>query len=218
MAEIPPLRVRDADGSPNFIPVFELVISGATLSRVGAVGVQIRVDSGAGGTGAPTGGEYITYASNADLTAERVLIAGTGVSVASDATNFFVNVNTNVRDRLFGFFAAGTVSTTMRVNSSAIYIPFNMELRQARVAMGVSASNAVTLRLVQYNALMTASTSLMANANTIRVIGLTATGSDSGTFDIGTLYTGSHLGFHIMSTGAATFGQDMTVSVMVRTS
>ena len=65
---------------------------------------------------------------------------------------------------------------------------------------------------------MTASTTMVANANTFRIVALTATGSDSGTFNTGTLFAGSHLGFHVMSTGAATFGQDMTVTVWVRTS
>ena len=342
MGEIPPLRVREADGSPNFIPVFELVISGATLSRVGAVGAQLLIDSGA--AGAPTNAEYITYAPNATLSAERVLIAGTALSVASDATNFFVSlvtpvsvssggtgttthtafgvlygsgasaiqsmaamvsgslivgsgttvrpfilpggaqgqylistggvvgnlawvntlggasavtyaatgnqyvtmalagdltaervltastgltltddganananlsVNLNVRRRMFTFFAAGTITPLMRAASAAVYIPFNMTINSCQVAMGVSASNDLTLRVIQYNRLMTASTSMMANANTIRVIGLTATGSDSGTFDIVNIFAGSHLGFQVMSTGAATFGQDMTLTIL----
>ena len=346
MAEIPPLRVREADSSPNLIPVFEMIFSGATLSKVGATGVQVLIDSGgtvtyaptggtyvtyapdagltaervlvagtalavasdatnfyvslvtpvsvsSGGTSAtthtafgvlygsgasaiqslaamvsgslvvgsglttrpfilpgggagqylistagvvgnlawvntlggsaavtyaPTGGTYLTYAPDAGLTAEQILIAGTGVSVASDGTNFFTSVNTNIRDKGFVFFAAGTISTLMRAASAAVYIPFNMELRQVQVALGVSASNILTLRLVQYNRLLTASTSMMANANTIGVAGLLAIGSDTGAFNTGTLFAGSHLGYQVMSTGAATFGQDMTLTVICRTS
>ena len=191
------------------------------ITSIGAAeGIAWINTAGAGGgpVYAPTGGFYVTYAPDADLTAERTLIAGTGVVVASDGSNFFTSVATNVRDKLFGFFAAGTISTTMRATSSAIFIPFNMQILSSRVAMGVSATNFITLRLVQYNGLMTASTSLMANANTIRVGSFLAIGSDTGSFDIGTLYAGSHLGFHVMSTGAATFGQDMTVTVICRTS
>src|SRR3990167_3329759 len=51
MAEsIPPLRVREADGSPNIIPVFDMIFSGATVSAVGAGVIQVLVDSGGGGT------------------------------------------------------------------------------------------------------------------------------------------------------------------------
>ena len=83
----PPLRVREADGSPNFIPVYELVISGATLSRVGATGVQLLIDSGAGAAGAPTGSQYVVLALDATLTAERRLVAGTGLGLNDQGAN-----------------------------------------------------------------------------------------------------------------------------------
>lgn len=50
MAEsIPPLRVRDSSGTPNLIPVFDMVVSGGTLSDLGGGVLQLRVDSGGGG-------------------------------------------------------------------------------------------------------------------------------------------------------------------------
>ena len=60
MAEsIPPLRVREADGSPNVIPVFDMSLAGATLTNLGAGVVRVLIDSGAGGTGAPTDAQYL---------------------------------------------------------------------------------------------------------------------------------------------------------------
>lgn len=54
MAEsIPPLRIREADGSPNVIPVFDIQLSGGTLTSLGAGKVLITVDSGGGASGSP---------------------------------------------------------------------------------------------------------------------------------------------------------------------
>ena len=100
MAEsIPPLRVRESDGSPNVIPVFDMILSGATLTDLGAGVVRLTVDSGGAGSSvvyAATANTYLTYAAAADLTAERILTSGTGLAVASDATNFFVSLVTPV--------------------------------------------------------------------------------------------------------------------------
>ena len=95
MAEsIPPLRVREADGSPNVIPVFDMILSGATLTNLGAGVVRVLIDSGAGGTGAPTDAPYVTWAANAALTAERILTAGSSVTIVTDATAIYVNALT----------------------------------------------------------------------------------------------------------------------------
>ena len=95
MAEsIPPLRVREADGSPNVIPVFDMILSGATLTNLGAGVVRVLIDSGAGGTGAPTDAQYVTWAANATLTAERILTAGSSVTIVTDATAIYVNALT----------------------------------------------------------------------------------------------------------------------------
>lgn len=48
--EHPPLRVREIDGSPNLIPVFDLIISGGTVTRVGAVAAQIGIPAGGSAT------------------------------------------------------------------------------------------------------------------------------------------------------------------------
>ena len=100
MAEsIPPLRVRESDNSPNVIPVFDMILSGATLTDLGAGVVRVLVDSGGGGSSvvyAATGNPYITYDAAGDLTAERILRAGTGLTVASDTTSFYTSLVTPV--------------------------------------------------------------------------------------------------------------------------
>lgn len=83
----PPLRVREADGAPNVIPVYEIVVSGATLTRQGPTGVQLLIDSGAGATAAPTGASYVTISLDATLTAERTLAAGTGLTLVDAGAN-----------------------------------------------------------------------------------------------------------------------------------
>lgn len=107
MAEsIPPLRVRESDASPNVIPVFDMVFSGGTVTDLGAGVIRVTVDSG-GGSGAATSNPYLTYGAAADLSAERVFTSGTGLAVASDATNFFVSLVTPV-----AVSSGGTGTTT----------------------------------------------------------------------------------------------------------
>lgn len=88
------MRVRDADGTPNVIPVFDMIFSGATVTRTGPTTVQILMDSGAGGTGAPTDAPYVVYSANATLSAERILTAGSSITLVTDATLIYVNALT----------------------------------------------------------------------------------------------------------------------------
>ena len=227
MAEsIPPLRVREADGSPNIIPVFDMIFSGATVSAVGAGVIQVLVDSGGGGTtyvlGTPvlvgsggtgqltfpafgllygsgasavqalmalsagslvcgsgvttrphvlgsgatgqqlistggvvgnlawvntlggasatvysaTGNAYITYDAAGDLTAERVLTSGTGLAVASDATNFFVSLVTPVVVPSGGTGAATFASFGFLYGSGASAIQALMALSAGSLVCG----------------------------------------------------------------------------------
>ena len=216
MGEIPPLRVREADGSPNLIPVFELIISGGTLSRVGAIGAQLLIDSGA--SGAPTGAEYITYAPNATLSAERVLIAGTGMTVASDGTNFFTSVNTNVRDKTAGFFAGGNLSTTHIAEQSRVYIPFNMELRDVRLAVATTPVGAnIIVNVGQFGTPISAMSAFFTDA--LRpIISTGGSVGSAGTISNNVLFVGSFLGFSIDQVGTTTVGSDLTVTVIARSS
>lgn len=248
----PPLRVREADGSPNLIPVYELIISGATLTRQGATGARLLIDSGAGATGAPTGGEYVAYAANADLTAERVLTAGSSVTIRTDASNIYVSaitsgfapvtrlltagsgltgggsleadrtfaVGTNVREKVFAFFAAGTLSTVMRAEETRVYAPFNMEVREVRLAVTTTpVGQAIIVDVGQFPTPTGTLASFYATDSRPTVgVGVAAGSGTGGALTTTTLYSGSYLGIQVAQVGTTSTGMDLTVTVLVRTS
>lgn len=82
---LPPLRIREVDGAPNVIPVFELVVSNNTLEDLGGGTVSIGVPSG--GAGASTANTYITVNAEAGLNVERSLTAGLGITLADSGAN-----------------------------------------------------------------------------------------------------------------------------------
>src|SRR3990167_10056033 len=92
---LPPLRILESDGSPNAIPVYTIEISGATVQRISATSVRILIDSGAGASGSPTDGEYLVYAANATLSAERVIAASDNITIVSSGTSFLISATTN---------------------------------------------------------------------------------------------------------------------------
>jgi len=96
---LPPLRVREADGSPNAIPVFDIILSNnLTLLRNNPGTVTISATTGAGGSSvvyAPTGGNYITFIADADLTNEKILTASDSITIVTDGTRVFISATTN---------------------------------------------------------------------------------------------------------------------------
>ena len=86
---LPPLRIRETDGAPNVIPVFEIVLSNNTLTDLGAGVVGI----GAGGAaGASTAETYIVIANTDSLAFERALTAGLGITLADSGAGAGVYV------------------------------------------------------------------------------------------------------------------------------
>ena len=49
--QFPPLRIREEDGSPNAIPVYEIVVSNGTLTRAGPGFVRLSTGAGCAGGG-----------------------------------------------------------------------------------------------------------------------------------------------------------------------
>jgi hypothetical protein len=72
------LRVREEDGTPSVLPVTEIRVTNGTLTNNGSGSVSIV--TGGGGGGAPTTAQYLTLATDATLTAERVLTPGDGIA------------------------------------------------------------------------------------------------------------------------------------------
>lgn len=150
----------------------------------------------------------------------RQVISGNGLSGGGDlSADRTLSVNTNVRDKIFGFFFAGSLSTLMLASSAMIYIPFNMELRDVRAAVSNSATGAnILYNPLQWNAALTATTAMFASANRPFVFTNQLVGSNNGTFAIGNLYAGSWLGMNIDQVGSTIPGSNLTVTFIVRTS
>jgi hypothetical protein len=90
-----PLTVKNADGSVSSIPVYQLTFSNGTLSSSSPG--QVTYSPPAGGSSAvyaPTGGNYIAFLADGDLTNEKVLTAGSSVTTHTDATAIYINATT----------------------------------------------------------------------------------------------------------------------------
>ena len=108
----PPLRVSQTAGI-NQIPVFEIEFSGGTLTKVSPT--RVKYTPPGAGTGAPTDAEYVTYAANATLTGERILTAGSSVTIVTDASAVYINALT------------GGGGTTVYAPSGGPYITFGTD-------------------------------------------------------------------------------------------
>jgi len=146
--------------------------------------------------------------------------AGSGLSGGGDlSANRTFTVNTNVRDKCIGFFFSGNLSTTMLGEEARIYIPFNMELLDCRLAVTTSATGAnITVNPRQYNHLLTANTALYTSANRPRVLTNQLVGSENAEALVTTLYVGSYLGVDVDQVGSTVAGSNLTITFCVRTS
>lgn len=150
----------------------------------------------------------------------RTITASTGLTGGGNlSSDFNLSVNSNVRDKVVGFFFAGSLSTLMLAQSAMIYIPFNMELRDVRAAVSNSATGAnILYNPLQWNASLTSSTAMFLSANRPFVFTNTLVGSNNGTFTIPNLYAGSWLGVNIDQVGSTIPGSNLTVTFVVRSS
>lgn len=93
---LPPFKISSIDGSFGQRPVFELEISGGTLTPLSAIKARLGIPTLEASTaGAPTNSPYITYGADAVLSNEKTLTAGSSVTTHTDATSFYVNAITN---------------------------------------------------------------------------------------------------------------------------
>lgn len=186
-----------------------LVTSSRTISTTSPV-------AGGGNLGAD---RTLTVDTLALVTSGRTISAGTGLTGGGDlSADRTFSVNTNIREKAFVFFAAGTLANTMFAGSSRIYIPYSMELLRVQLAMVDSpVGQAVIVDVNQYNNVLGASTSVFASANRPQVAASANVGS-SLTFAIGNLYAGSYLGFDLDQIGTTTTGGNLTIGVYTRTS
>lgn len=100
---LPPLKISAADGSFSHIPVFEISVSGGVLTKQSATKVQLAISGAQGPSGppgativyAPTGGPYISFATDGTLTAEKVLTASDNITIVTDGTRVMISATTN---------------------------------------------------------------------------------------------------------------------------
>ena len=305
---LPPLRIREEDGSPNAIPVYEIIVSNGTLVQDGPGRVRLATGAGGGGgitpplivssggtgaatftnrgiligsgtqpiealaamvrgqlvvgsdatlapkflnigshgqvlsvstagplgliwsdtsspaqiTFAATGNSYVVMGLAADLTAERVLAASTGLGLVDGgaAGNASFSVNTNVRDKIFGWFGAGNLATTMFVEEARWRIPFNMQPIRMDAVVTTSASGTnIIVDLQQFATPIAAGTSMFVNtASQVNIPALFAAGSATSFDAIGTLFSGSFLGISLTQVGSTIAGSNLTITLVMRTS
>src|SRR3990167_146437 len=103
MPGIPPLRISNTEDTFNQIPVFEIEASGATLTKLSPTKVQLSFAGTVGPSGpsgativyAPTGGPYISFATNNTLIDEHVLTASDNIVITTNSTTVWVSATTS---------------------------------------------------------------------------------------------------------------------------
>ena len=85
------MTVKEADGNPSVTGVSVITVSNGTLTDNGEGAVTITTGGGGGG-GAPTDAQYVVLAADGDLSAERVLTAGTGITLTDAGANGAITV------------------------------------------------------------------------------------------------------------------------------
>ena len=153
------------------------------------------------------------------VTSARTITAGSGLTGGGDfGADRVFSVNTNVRDKVLGFFASGTVSTVMRAEEMRMYIPFNMEYRDTRLAVTTTPVGAnIIIQTYQFGTPVSVGSAFYSAANrpTVMTGGSVGTG---GALLNTVLFAGSYLGFSVDQVGTTSTGQDLTITVIVRTS
>ena len=160
---------------------------------------------------------FVMYAAEGGLSAEKVLVGSTGLT-ADSAGNYLLSVNPNVRDKLFTFFAASTLSTAMRAEEARVYVPFAMELRDVRLACTTTPVGAnIVVNLSQFATPVASGSAIWASADRAIIATGGSVGSAATVTGI-TLMAGSWLGFSLDQVGTTSSGQDLTITVISRTS
>ncbi len=107
----PPLRVRESDSDPNVIPVFAMTFSNTVITRLGPGEIQINPVGSSGGAGATE--PYVTFAAVGGLTNERVLTAGSSVTIVTDGAAIYINALTSPLTDSGGSFLTYSSSTIL---------------------------------------------------------------------------------------------------------
>lgn len=192
-----------------------LASDNTTVVRAGT-GYFISATTALPVTYAATGNSYVVISAAADLTAERVLTAGTGINLTDAGANGAVtlSVDSSVRTKSAGFFAGGNLSTAHQTEEARVFIPYTMSAQSVYLAAGNAPTGSnIIVNVQQWNATLAASTAMFAAANRPFILSGNQAGS-SLTFDINTLYKGSWLGISIDQVGSTAPGSNLTVNII----
>ena len=224
---VPPLRVRESDGAPNVIPVYDVILSdNLTLVNRGAGVIVISATTGASSSSstvyAATANSYVVLATATDLTAERVLTASTGLGLVDGGANgnASLSVNTNIRDKSIAFYLAGNLGSGTIGSNARYYVPFNVQLIDCRLAVSTSAAGdniIVNPTIYDASTVLANSQAIFTSANRPQVITNSLVGSGN-VFAIGNVTAGSFLGVNIDQVGSSVAGSNLTVVLIVRSS
>lgn len=199
-------------------------------------------NTGGGGSSAvyaQSGDTFLVYSASTGLTNERVIAASDNITIVSSGTSFLISantgalntagsgltltgstltVNTNIRDKILGFFMAGSLAVSALASSAMVYIPFNMEMRDIRLAVSHSAGGQnIRIRPTLWNSTLKANSALFSDADRPQIITNNLVGSQNA-FGSTVLTAGSFLGIQVDSIGTTVIGSNLTITFVVRTS
>lgn len=151
---LPPLRVREPDGSPNVIPVYDMIMSSNLTVQNrggGVIAISATTGAGAGTVYAATGNDYVVMNLAADLTAEHRLVqSGNSITISTAAGLVTINAVTNaaaqgiVQSGALGALAfypslGATVSGSLITTATGTSIaPFNVDILTGNAASATS--------------------------------------------------------------------------------
>ena len=108
---LPPLRVREPDGSPNVIPVYDMIMSTNLVVQNrggGVIALSATTGAGAGTVYAATGNSYIVTDFATDLTGEfRLVQSGNSITINTASNLIIINAVTNAAASNIVYAATG---------------------------------------------------------------------------------------------------------------
>lgn len=197
------------------------ITTGASSVFITALTPTVVAQSG-GTVYASTGNSYVVLSLAGDLTADRALVASTGLTLVDGGANgnATLAVNTNVRDKTYAFFAPLALSTTMAAEEIRFRIPFNCEPIRCDLALTTTPLvSGITCDLLQFTSPVASGTTIFSTSGNKPQIGANSSSGFTTTFDTTILHAGSFLGMRILQVGSATAqGSNLTLTLIVRSS
>ena len=129
---LPPLRIREADGSPNAIPVYEIVVSNGTLTNLGGGRVGLATGAGAGCGQDPITFPLIVGSGGTGQTTltNRGILIGSGINAvqalsALNSGGLLVGSSTAVAPQILSMAATHTDNRSILMTQMKSLITFN---------------------------------------------------------------------------------------------